>query len=115
MPCFDYAQFTCPCTYGRVCIYIYICVCVVIDDCVFGSYGHMRYRRQQQQLPQQQKQQREKESEHFKLSFATCNLCFLLFALSLHPLSQLASWLHHNIKSDKTQVQQQSASSQKQE
>lgn len=93
-----------------VCVKLYTYVCVVIDDYVFGSYGHMRCRRQQQEQKQQKK-----ESEHFKQSFATCNLCFLLFALSLHPLSQLASWLHHNIKADKTQVQQQSASSQKDE
>lgn len=34
MPCFDYAQFTCLCTYGRVCKVIYICVC---------SYWRLRF------------------------------------------------------------------------
>lgn len=91
LPCFDYAQITHTKTHTLAHTHSYRCAHTYsqhIVDCVIGSYTHAH--------PQQERASLWSWAWNVQFVF-----CFPLFLLFLHPLCQLAYWLHHTIKPKK--------------
>lgn len=91
LPCFDYAQVTHTNTHTLAHTHSYRCAHTYsqhIVDCVIGSYTHAH--------PQQERASLWSWAWNVQFVF-----CFSLFLLFLHPLCQLAYWLHHTIKPKK--------------
>lgn len=97
LPCFDYAQVTHTNTHTDAHTHSYRCAHTYsqhIVDCVIGSYTHSHTHTH----PQQQQERASLWSWAWNVQFV---FCFSLFLLFLHPLCQLAYWLHHTIKPKK--------------
>lgn len=91
LPCFDYAQVTHTNTHTLAHTHSYRCAHTYsqhIVECVIGSYTHAH--------PQQERASLWSWAWNVQFVF-----CFSLFLLFLHPLCQLAYWLHHTIKPKK--------------
>lgn len=89
LPCFDYAQITHTQTNTRIVTGVHIHIRSILSIALLGhTHTHTR--------PQQERASLWSWAWNVQFVF-----CFSLFLLFLHPLCQLAYWLHHTIKPKK--------------